>query len=489
MLHIFLPTCLNNLFLFSVNSNAALQLVDDELYKELLRVQSELQKSERFCLRCVAQLEGRPVSASSATDSIGPSAETNILPSHRAQNVKSRYRSRSNCKIEGVHKAENTDHKSDSLRPFINNNIDNSEVPDTRPIYTVSKTWKIVVEVKMEDLLCLMKTKLPLHCASPTLFRRRFRALFSLCFEHADIAQTSGNMWHFRKILLDHSDFIVWSAPFFSNIKCCVATVSRGWEESKHDGQFNVQKHEKSRSRLNDLKAIYDSTSAMSDFLNSESTGDLAIRDKVVIVSVISQCIYNLESDLLTTFEADELQPIIHSCFESDILKRCRHRDFERRLALKDTSGVDVVIDSKYEVVCAEDEWSLFSAVLQCLFSVDEITIYKALNPVRNREFDPVLLLCFLYIVRSCRDLRSENCSDPVVSKSFGDVVDEPISAALFVDWLVELFEPLLIAANSLDIVVTGTKNQMNLVQNKTVDDMLLQQFFDMYAVPGIFFY
>ena len=78
----------------SVKNNSALQLVDDGLYKELLRVQSELQKSERFCFRCLAQLESRPNSANSITTIEPPLHAHDIEFSslERASNAKKRCR-------------------------------------------------------------------------------------------------------------------------------------------------------------------------------------------------------------------------------------------------------------------------------------------------------------------------------------------------------------------------------------------------------------
>ena len=63
--------------MYSLQNEAALRIVDDVVYVELMKVQSELQKSERFCLRCVAQLEGRPVSATSLNEVLASSHISN----------------------------------------------------------------------------------------------------------------------------------------------------------------------------------------------------------------------------------------------------------------------------------------------------------------------------------------------------------------------------------------------------------------------------
>ena len=75
----------------------ALKLVDDDVYKELMRVQAELQRSERYCLRCLAQLEAAALPLDVNNALAGDKA-----PPERASNANKRFRTRATSDSKGI---------------------------------------------------------------------------------------------------------------------------------------------------------------------------------------------------------------------------------------------------------------------------------------------------------------------------------------------------------------------------------------------------
>ncbi len=58
-------------------------------------------------------------------------------------------------------------------------------------VRSASQIWKIQIEVEMEEILRLLKVKLPSFALSPTLFRRRFRSLYVSAFNALNHASKS----------------------------------------------------------------------------------------------------------------------------------------------------------------------------------------------------------------------------------------------------------------------------------------------------------
>lgn len=471
--------------------------MDDAVYVELMKVQSELQKSERFCLRCIAQMEGRPVSASSVSDVLAPAHIANDPAKDRATTAMASRRPRvisadhlSMCFVShplrlilkfgysilsGPFESAATSTKDTDL--IVNGRIvkGREECSDT-PTPSASKMWKVFVEVGMEDVLCLLKTKLPVHCSSPTLFRRRFRSLFNCFFDSLDVDGESVDPHHLRWLFLaKEGDTGLWTPNMLEAVRYAISYLY--WDGDKKPATINVAEClncEQIRLLFLSLCDTVLDAPSIPKFISS-STLPLQ-SDRCAVAETLVGLVFRVGSensgaDLDPTLE--RYMPLLTHKVVSPFVRSQSHTTL--------TTGEAV------SAGCFKNEWFLLLSILQSLYDVDTSTVFQLVYALDLKEVDVVLFLSFLFVVRSCqaRNMGVDNLK--TVSTGIMSPKGDVVGTEYFVDWVQALFEPST-NAKSHETVQNGLDfDKPQLETNiRPVEDVLLQQFFDMYSTRGI---
>lgn len=362
-----------------------------------------------------------------------------------------------------------------------------------------SKRWKVLIEVKMEDMLRLLKTKLPLHCCSPTLFRRRFRFLYSFFYEQSSLhldSASSKSLQFSRWMIFPRCSGGVWDIDTLNAIRF-IAEVTR-WDQTGLDGVNDFQVAEPRASGVqgrlkiccDHLKLIYNTMPSLSTFIERDETSKHVIFEKSVIASAVTELVYRVETgqhgDNLDV-EVDRYFPVVRAKLAHGLCSVSGNRGpnhdtvmlYHELIKLSNTKQSPT---SDKLLQYFDQEWLLLAGVLQSVYRVDIGTVEKALRSLNLNEVDAVLLLSFLFLVQSCR---MESVSSASASRGSQD--SERLDSEFVVNWLYSLFEasdhnpPGAGAEREVDEGDFSNKSISAHHLPQPMEDVVLKQFFDLY--------
>lgn len=367
---------------------------------------------------------------------------------------------------------------------------DNVSASDTEKnvmtgIASMSKMWKITIEVKMEDLLCLLKTKLPLHCYSPTLFRRRFRSLFTDCFERR---KTKAYAEHFQWIFQTQTGRKdVWNTENMNNVEYLATNLN--WNEAMHNNESGAPSRICTKVVLvfKQLCSMFYSSNAMIKFLDSSSDKNFQQpHERTVVAEILLELVYRVDSMSIIPPEIERYMPLVRTSAYFGITEFCRDKYFTKYVAefsgSKDKYSDTVTADNDPTLIrYIEKEWLMVVSIVQSLYSVDFATVQAAFYSLQLKDLNAVLFLSFIFVVESCQLGMSDNSqnSERLIATADEDSVYKS-RMEFFVNWLQSIFRPVqpLYDSNSIE-------NEGKNSYQRSVDDVLLEKFLSMYQTKG----
>ena len=364
---------------------------------------------------------------------------------------------------------------------------------------TASQIWKIEVEVMMEEILRVIKIKLPNFALSPTLFRRRFRSLYVNAFDLLNSSKHDGVKNNTENIISENLNdeksiiaFIVnrkgWSTEFAwitelmlgklqiteTDKAAILLTPREQTNVSNIRIQFEDQYCAQVAKLINNLYSAYKESLAIALFLNERRANKTIDTSVVSVIGAMSDLLYRVESRHENQSKGDALitrcYPVARAVVEKIVLTDIQPTN---TFTVDEKSGIVSSVTAK--TIWEDYEDILFTSLLQSLYNIEMATASCIINYCKLKSISAVLLFSFLYITQF--------------------KIESTVTTGEFVNWLSYTLEPQICLFKQDAMFVDGDdvigfeKPPSFRDENVTVsvDDIILKHFFDTYHPNGLF--
>lgn len=339
---------------------------------------------------------------------------------------------------------------------------------------------------RLENLISLLKIATPVHCATPSVFRRRFRWLYLQARGKAsdksesNISKGEGEFcvggW-----LQRHPP--VWTTEFLEASQALA-------EDDLGLSDIDTATKSPQITHLRELNEIFSESWATQSFATSTS-GDTDIKSAVIttLTDLIArtECVGNCaqtQGNGAIEWNEKALRGVALALFASSVQLKVEYARDKQFLSVADASESA----PKFSAHWIQREVSIAAAVLQAVCSVSFLVAVEFVTSIYQRGLDAAVILSVMFLAAS----RVGPEDTPAVSKV--------TSLTVFAHWLEAMLEPSLYAKDcsgdvfgsklcldGLSDIAQECINELRAidVMRSPLGDVLLKRFFDSYRDQG----